>query len=279
MRVLSPGFEYFDESNIEQDSMANKVFNRELYIVDCVAMDGTKLTCQEERVVVFDIMLRWGHGNHADDIDSIPHPPNAINNFSYCEHFSAVSAFSSILFRRSLASKENPIYIKGPTLYQIIKTRIKCATILSAEPIVRRQILKQDLPPGNWLCTDDRGTLHSRLNDLVKCGPLRVPQYYMDIIKKKMIESVEDNISNLDVNWILLRGKAASEEDTAQLLEAVYISCKEHAKTEDTHEDVGKLEKDGNKAIVMIKPLQQTNKSHEDSSGDGGTNPAGIWFN
>ncbi|GJY23787.1 hypothetical protein Tco_0397445 [Tanacetum coccineum] len=26
----------------------------------------------------------------------------------------------------------------------------------------------------------------------------------------------------------------------------------------------------------MIKPLQQTNKSHEDSSGDGGTNPAGI---
>ncbi|GKC73648.1 hypothetical protein Tco_1119531 [Tanacetum coccineum] len=29
----------------------------------------------------------------------------------------------------------------------------------------------------------------------------------------------------------------------------------------------------------MIKPLQQTNKSHEDSSGDGGTNPAGIWFN
>ncbi|GJW12449.1 agenet domain-containing protein [Tanacetum coccineum] len=54
---------------------------------------------------------------------------------------------------------------------------------------------------------------------------------------------------------------------------------KEHAKTEDPHEDVGKLEKDGNKAIVMIKPLQQTNKSHEDSSGDGGTNPAGIWFN
>ncbi|GJS64013.1 hypothetical protein Tco_0678577 [Tanacetum coccineum] len=29
----------------------------------------------------------------------------------------------------------------------------------------------------------------------------------------------------------------------------------------------------------VIKPLQQTNKSHEDSSGDGGTNPAGIWFN
>ncbi|GJV73201.1 hypothetical protein Tco_1493196 [Tanacetum coccineum] len=54
---------------------------------------------------------------------------------------------------------------------------------------------------------------------------------------------------------------------------------KEHAKTEDPHEDVGKLEKDGNKAIVMIKPLQQTNKSHEDSSGDGGTNLAGIWFN
>ncbi|GJS19548.1 hypothetical protein Tco_0448180 [Tanacetum coccineum] len=53
--------------------------------------------------------------------------------------------------------------------------------------------------------------------------------------------------------------------------------CKEHAKTEDPHEDVGKLEKDGNKAIVMIKPLQQTNKIHEDSSGDCGTNPAGIW--
>ncbi|GKB06228.1 cysteine-rich receptor-like protein kinase 8 [Tanacetum coccineum] len=29
----------------------------------------------------------------------------------------------------------------------------------------------------------------------------------------------------------------------------------------------------------MIKSLQQTNKSHEDLSGDGGTNPAGIWFN
>ncbi|GKA08556.1 hypothetical protein Tco_0687887 [Tanacetum coccineum] len=128
--------------------MANKVFNSELYIAYCVAMDGTKLTCQEERVVGNLVISRkdqeyeteWefneesmankyvkkkrieghmeirherGHGKHADDIDSIPHPPNAINNFSYCEHFSAVSAFSSILFRSSLASKENPIYIKG----------------------------------------------------------------------------------------------------------------------------------------------------------------------
>ncbi|GKA89810.1 hypothetical protein Tco_0811622 [Tanacetum coccineum] len=52
---------------------------------------------------------------------------------------------------------------------------------------------------------------------------------------------------------------------------------KEHAKTEDPHEDVGKLKKDRDKAIVMIKPLQQTKKSHEDSSEDGGTNPARIW--
>nr|GEU97701.1 increased DNA methylation 1-like [Tanacetum cinerariifolium] len=45
----------------------------------------------------------------------------------------------------------------------------------------------------------------------------------MDIIKKKMKESAEDSIANLDVNWILLRGKAASEEDKAQLKDAVDI--------------------------------------------------------
>nr|GEX26757.1 hypothetical protein [Tanacetum cinerariifolium] len=57
-----------------------------------------------------------------------------------------------------------------------------------------------------------------------------------------------------------------------------------YAKTEDPHEDIGKL--DGDKAMIsrdddqeMIKSLQQTNKSHEDLSGDGGTNPAGILFN
>nr|GEY88311.1 basic 7S globulin-like [Tanacetum cinerariifolium] len=55
-----------------------------------------------------------------------------------------------------------------------------------------------------------------------------------------------------------------------------------YAKTEDPHEDIGKL--DGDKAMIsrnddqeMIKHMQQTNKSHEDLSGDGGTNPTGIW--
>nr|GEW06006.1 hypothetical protein [Tanacetum cinerariifolium] len=56
-----------------------------------------------------------------------------------------------------------------------------------------------------------------------------------------------------------------------------------YAKTEDPHEDIGKL--DGDKAVIsrnddqeMIKHMHQTNKSHEDLSGDGGTNPAGIWL-
>nr|GFC50260.1 increased DNA methylation 1-like [Tanacetum cinerariifolium] len=77
--------------------------------------------------------------------------------------------------------------------------------------------------PDNWFCTEDCGTLNTCLNDLIKRGPLKVPQYYMDIIKKKMKESAEDSIANLDVNWILLRGKAASEEDKAQLKDAVDI--------------------------------------------------------
>nr|GFC81109.1 hypothetical protein [Tanacetum cinerariifolium] len=54
-----------------------------------------------------------------------------------------------------------------------------------------------------------------------------------------------------------------------------------YAKTEDPHEDIGKL--DGDKAMIsrnddqeMIIHMQQTNKSHEDLSGDGGTNPTGI---
>ncbi|GJZ93263.1 hypothetical protein Tco_0665328 [Tanacetum coccineum] len=32
---------------------------------------------------------------------------------------------------------------------------------------------------------------------------------------------------------------------------------KEHAKTEDPHEDVGKLEKDGDKAVVMISTQEE----------------------
>nr|GEZ63135.1 basic 7S globulin-like [Tanacetum cinerariifolium] len=62
------------------------------------------------------------------------------------------------------------------------------------------------------------------------------------------------------------------------------LFCIIYAKTEDPHEDIGKL--DGDKAMInwndnqeMIKHTQQTNTSHEDLSGDGGTNPAGIWFN
>nr|GEY27871.1 hypothetical protein [Tanacetum cinerariifolium] len=54
-----------------------------------------------------------------------------------------------------------------------------------------------------------------------------------------------------------------------------------YAKTEDPHEDIGKL--DGDKAMIsqnddqeMIKHMQQTNKIHEDLSGDDGTNSAGI---
>nr|GEU28601.1 ribonuclease H-like domain-containing protein [Tanacetum cinerariifolium] len=79
------------------------------------------------------------------------------------------------------------------------------------------------------------------------------------------------------------RKEAADSEQKEKKEEAdmATLFCRIYAKTEDPHEDIGKL--DGDKAMIshnddqeMIKHMQQTNKSHEDLSGDGGTNPVGI---
>ncbi|KAL8245202.1 hypothetical protein R6Q59_011460 [Mikania micrantha] len=67
------------------------------------------------------------------------------------------------------------------------------------------------LPPGSWFCSVACGRLNYVIKVLVTCGAQKVP------------DSLVDNITNLDVKWIIIHGKYASEENKLLLTEAVEI--------------------------------------------------------
>ncbi|KAL8216954.1 hypothetical protein R6Q57_023791 [Mikania cordata] len=67
------------------------------------------------------------------------------------------------------------------------------------------------LPPGSWFCSVECGRLNYVIKVLVTCGAQKVP------------DSLVDNITNLDVKWIIIHGKYASEENKLLLAEAVEI--------------------------------------------------------
>ncbi|KAI3687860.1 hypothetical protein L1987_81563 [Smallanthus sonchifolius] len=67
------------------------------------------------------------------------------------------------------------------------------------------------LPPGSWFCSVECGRLNYAVKVLVSCGAQKVP------------DSLVGNITDLDVKWIIVHGKHASEENKLLLAEAAEI--------------------------------------------------------
>ncbi|XP_024985515.1 increased DNA methylation 1-like isoform X2 [Cynara cardunculus var. scolymus] len=80
----------------------------------------------------------------------------------------------------------------------------------------------KELPVGNWFCCVDCDRIHSVLKDLRTCGPERVPDFLMDIVRNKWKES-DANGFIFDMEWIVLCGKDALHEHQLLLSEAVDI--------------------------------------------------------
>ncbi|KAJ9555454.1 hypothetical protein OSB04_010068, partial [Centaurea solstitialis] len=81
----------------------------------------------------------------------------------------------------------------------------------------------KELPEGNWFCCVECDRIYSVLKDITSCGPEKVPDFLMDIIKKKWMESDADDFTDVDMNWIVIRGKDAFQENNLLLKEAVHI--------------------------------------------------------
>ena len=65
--------------------------------------------------------------------------------------------------------------------------------------------------------------IHSVLEDLTTCGPEKVPDILLDLIKKKWKENDADGFTDFEMKWIVIRGKDAFHENSLLLTEAVEI--------------------------------------------------------
>ncbi|GMI84757.1 hypothetical protein like AT2G36720 [Hibiscus trionum] len=81
----------------------------------------------------------------------------------------------------------------------------------------------REIPRGKWFCTSDCSRIHSTLQKLLICGSEKLPDSFLDVIKKKNVEKGLGADINIDVRWRLLSGKFASPETRLLLSQAVGI--------------------------------------------------------
>ncbi|KAK8542087.1 hypothetical protein V6N13_137348 [Hibiscus sabdariffa] len=81
----------------------------------------------------------------------------------------------------------------------------------------------REIPRGKWFCTSDCSRIHSTLQKLLICGSEKLPDSFLDVIKKKHVEKGLCADINIDVRWRLLSGKFASPETRLLLSQAVGI--------------------------------------------------------
>ncbi|XVF76337.1 hypothetical protein PTKIN_Ptkin13bG0258300 [Pterospermum kingtungense] len=81
----------------------------------------------------------------------------------------------------------------------------------------------REIPRGKWFCCSDCSRIHSTLQKLLISGPEKLPDSFLDVIKKKYAEKGLDADINIDVRWRLLSGKFASPETRLLLSQAVGI--------------------------------------------------------
>ncbi|KAL3506884.1 hypothetical protein ACH5RR_032266 [Cinchona calisaya] len=80
----------------------------------------------------------------------------------------------------------------------------------------------KELPNGPWFCCSGCSSIHSALQQLVNDGEKKLPEFLLNIIKKKHeIKASED--TDLNISWRLLHGKMASQESREWLSSAVSV--------------------------------------------------------
>ncbi|PWA71086.1 Zinc finger, FYVE/PHD-type [Artemisia annua] len=65
----------------------------------------------------------------------------------------------------------------------------------------------KELPKKKWYCTLVCEVIHHQLKILTRYLPVKVPDYLLDVIRKKLKEGDADVIKNGDVKFVLIRGK------------------------------------------------------------------------
>ncbi|XWS66795.1 hypothetical protein CRYUN_Cryun05aG0231400 [Craigia yunnanensis] len=81
----------------------------------------------------------------------------------------------------------------------------------------------REIPRGKWFCCSDCSRIHSTLQKLLIRGAEKLPDSFLDVIKKKYVEKGLDADINIDVRWRVLSGKFASPETRLLLSQAVGI--------------------------------------------------------
>ncbi|KAL2933420.1 Increased DNA methylation 1 [Bienertia sinuspersici] len=80
-----------------------------------------------------------------------------------------------------------------------------------------------ELPEGKWFCSVDCGRIESSLQSLLVRGVEKLPESFLDVIRKKSMQIDPDSGTDLDVSWRLLTGKILSPETRTFLSQAVAI--------------------------------------------------------
>lgn len=83
--------------------------------------------------------------------------------------------------------------------------------------------IQQVLPEGQWFCCKECQKINSALNKLIIRGEEKLPDSFLNVIKKKHVENGPQRTSNLDVRWRVLSGKMASSDARRLLSSAVAI--------------------------------------------------------
>uniref|UniRef100_A0A5B7BL46 PHD-type domain-containing protein n=1 Tax=Davidia involucrata TaxID=16924 RepID=A0A5B7BL46_DAVIN len=81
----------------------------------------------------------------------------------------------------------------------------------------------KELPKGKWFCCMDCSRIYSALQNLLFRGEEKLPDFLLDVIKKKHVDKGLDGVTDFDVRWRLLSGKIASSETRLLLSRAVAI--------------------------------------------------------
>ncbi|KAH9671032.1 PHD-type domain-containing protein [Citrus sinensis] len=80
----------------------------------------------------------------------------------------------------------------------------------------------RELPKGKWFCCMDCSRINSVLQNLLVQEAEKLPEFHLNAIKKYAGNSLE-TVSDIDVRWRLLSGKAATPETRLLLSQAVAI--------------------------------------------------------
>ncbi|KAK0585783.1 hypothetical protein LWI29_033955 [Acer saccharum] len=81
----------------------------------------------------------------------------------------------------------------------------------------------RELPKGKWFCCMDCSRIHSVLQKLLVHEAELLPDSQLDAIRKKYIDKGLETVSDIDVRWRLLSGKAVTPETRFLLSQAVAI--------------------------------------------------------